>query len=153
MSNSMTLWTVAHQLLCAWDFPGKNTGEDCHALLQGLFLTQGSNLDLMSPALASKCFFTTSTTWEAPWRRLTCVLLGKKRKSLWQQKMRMKASENSIKTSSLPYVKLDSQWKFAVWCWELKSSALWQPRGVGWCGRWEGGSRRRGYTYIYRRFM
>ena len=27
---------------------------------------------------------------------------------------RMKASENSIKTSTLPYVKLDSQWKFAV---------------------------------------
>ena len=25
------------------DAPGKNTGEGCHALLQGLFLTQGSN--------------------------------------------------------------------------------------------------------------
>ena len=46
MSDSMTLWTVAHQLICAWDFPGKNTGEDCHALLQGLFLTQGSKLAL-----------------------------------------------------------------------------------------------------------
>ena len=25
------------------DAPGKNTGVDCHVLLQGLFLTQGSN--------------------------------------------------------------------------------------------------------------
>ena len=25
------------------DFPGKNTGAGCHALLQGIFLTKGSN--------------------------------------------------------------------------------------------------------------
>ena len=31
------------RLLCPLDFPGKNTGLDCHFLLQGLFLTQGSN--------------------------------------------------------------------------------------------------------------
>ena len=37
---------------------------DCHTLLQGIFLTQGSNLHLMFPALADG-FFTTSTTWEA----------------------------------------------------------------------------------------
>ena len=29
------------------DFPGKNTGVDCHALLQGIFPTQGSNLHLL----------------------------------------------------------------------------------------------------------
>ena len=28
------------QLLCPWDFPGKNTGVGCHALFQGIFLTQ-----------------------------------------------------------------------------------------------------------------
>ena len=28
------------------DFPGENTGEDCHALLQGIFLIQGSKPDL-----------------------------------------------------------------------------------------------------------
>ena len=28
------------------DFPGKNTGVGCHALLQGIFPTQGSNLSL-----------------------------------------------------------------------------------------------------------
>ena len=31
------------RLLCSRDFPGKNTGVDCHFLLQGIFLTQGSN--------------------------------------------------------------------------------------------------------------
>ena len=30
-----------------WDFPGKNTGVVCHALLQGIFLTQGVNLHLL----------------------------------------------------------------------------------------------------------
>ena len=30
-----------------WDFPGKNTGVRSHFLLQGIFLTQGSNLRLL----------------------------------------------------------------------------------------------------------
>ena len=29
--------------LCLWGFPGKNAGVGCHFLLQGIFLTQGSN--------------------------------------------------------------------------------------------------------------
>ena len=33
-------------LLCPWDSPGKNTGVDCHFLLQGILPTQGSNLHL-----------------------------------------------------------------------------------------------------------
>ena len=35
------------RLLCPWDSPGKNTGVGCHALLQGIFLTQGSNPGLL----------------------------------------------------------------------------------------------------------
>ena len=42
-----TPWTRAHQALCLWDSPGKNTGVSCHALLQGIFLTQGLNLHLL----------------------------------------------------------------------------------------------------------
>ena len=42
-----TPWTVACQLFCPWDFPGKNTGVGSHSLLQGIFLTQGSNLGLL----------------------------------------------------------------------------------------------------------
>ena len=41
----VTLRTVARQTaLCLWGFSDKNTGVGCHALLQGIFLTQGSNL-------------------------------------------------------------------------------------------------------------
>ena len=48
----VTLWTVAHQALV-------------YGILQArIFLIQGWNLRLMSPALAGG-FFTTSTTWEA----------------------------------------------------------------------------------------
>ena len=35
------------RLLCPWDSPGKNTGVRCHALLQGIFLIQGSNPHLL----------------------------------------------------------------------------------------------------------
>ena len=35
------------RLLCPWNFPGKNTGVGCHLLLQGIFLTQGSNPHLL----------------------------------------------------------------------------------------------------------
>ena len=31
------------RLLHPWDSPGKNTGADCHSLLQRIFLTQGLN--------------------------------------------------------------------------------------------------------------
>ena len=35
------------RLLCPWDSPGKNTGVGCHALLQGILLTQASNLHFL----------------------------------------------------------------------------------------------------------
>ena len=45
--------TLCDPLVCCplgsshpWNSPGKNTGEGCHALLQGFFLTQVSNLHL-----------------------------------------------------------------------------------------------------------
>ena len=39
------LWPT--RLLYSWDFPGKNSGVDCHVLLQGIFLTQGLNAFLL----------------------------------------------------------------------------------------------------------
>ena len=42
-----TLWTVACQVPLSIRFSGKNTGLGCHSLLQGIFLTQGSNLHLL----------------------------------------------------------------------------------------------------------
>ena len=48
MSDSLRLceWLPA-RLLCPRDSLGKNTGVDCHALLQGIFPTQGLNLHLL----------------------------------------------------------------------------------------------------------
>ena len=54
------------RLLCPWDSPGKNKGVGCHALLQGIFLTQDCSPLLMSLALAGRSF-TIRATWEAPW--------------------------------------------------------------------------------------
>ena len=45
----LTLWVPRLQLprfLSPWDFPGKKTEVGFHLLLQGIFLTQGSNLHL-----------------------------------------------------------------------------------------------------------
>ena len=47
---SDSLWPHGLQparLFCPWDSPGKNTGVGCHAFLQGIFSTQGSNLYLL----------------------------------------------------------------------------------------------------------
>ena len=44
------LWPHGQQparVLCPWDSPGKNTGMGCHALFQGIFLTQGLSLCLL----------------------------------------------------------------------------------------------------------
>ena len=41
----VTLWTA--RLLCPWDSVGKDTGVGCHALLQGIFPTQGLNPHLL----------------------------------------------------------------------------------------------------------
>ena len=43
----VTLRTVACQAPLSMDSPGKNTGAGCHAFLQGMFPTQGSNPRLL----------------------------------------------------------------------------------------------------------
>ena len=61
MSDSLRSYA---SLLCLWDSPGKNTGMGSHALLQGIFPTQGSPVFLKFLASTGR-FFTTSATWEA----------------------------------------------------------------------------------------
>ena len=59
-----TLWDQRAKLLSPWDFPDENTGVGGHFLLQGIFLTQGSNaslLNLLHWRADSHC-----PTWE-PW--------------------------------------------------------------------------------------
>ena len=48
MSNSLQPHGLQPaSLLYPWDSPNKNIGVACHALLQGIFLTQGSNPPLL----------------------------------------------------------------------------------------------------------
>ena len=74
------LWIVCHslwlhgllptRLLRPLDFPGKNTGVDCYSVLQGNFLTQGSNL----PSCIAGRFFTVWATREAPFMYYLCEM-------------------------------------------------------------------------------
>ena len=46
--------------------------------------------------------------------------------------------------------KLHSQWEFAVWLRKFKQGlCINLARGMGWGGRWEGGSKGSGYMYTY----
>ena len=53
----LTLWTVACQAPLPMEFLSKNTGIGCHFLLQGTFLTQGSNLHLLRLLHCSQILF------------------------------------------------------------------------------------------------
>ena len=70
------------RLFCPWDSPGKNTGVGCRALLQGIFLTQGSNPHLFhllhwQAVRSLGGFFTSSPTFGK-----TLITLGPKLISL-----------------------------------------------------------------------
>ena len=58
--------------LCPWDFPDKNTGVGCHALLQGIFPTQGSNLHLLC-LLHCWWILYLRTYWEALSLQVYCL--------------------------------------------------------------------------------
>ena len=45
--SRVRLFATPWRLICPWDSPGEDTGVGCHALLQGIFLTQGSNSRLL----------------------------------------------------------------------------------------------------------
>ena len=74
MFNS--LWPHGLQparLLCPWDSLGKNTGVDCHALLQGIFPTQGLNPGLLHCRWILYCL----SHKEAHIIHITCKIYGK----------------------------------------------------------------------------
>ena len=54
---------------------------------------------------------------------------------------------------SIIICKIDDQGKFDAWSWAPKASALGQPRGIGWEGRWAGGSGWGGHMYTCGPFM
>ena len=49
-------WDPA-RILCPWDFPGNNTEMGCHSLLQGIFLTHGSNSHLLCLLHCRRIFY------------------------------------------------------------------------------------------------
>ena len=55
--------TLCDPLVCPWNSPGKNTGVDCHFLLQRIFTTQRSNQCLLH---CRKILYHLATR-EAPW--------------------------------------------------------------------------------------
>ena len=74
----VSLWTVAHQAPLSKDFAAKNTGMGHHALLQGIFLTQGLNLGFLHCRQILYCWATTQARQpmvaQAIWE--TCVVVG-----------------------------------------------------------------------------
>ena len=55
--------------------------------------------------------------------------------------------ESNMETN-ITICKIDGQ-RACCMAQETQTGALYQPRGVGWGGRWEGGSKGRGYMYPY----
>ena len=63
VSDSAASWTVPARLIHPWDFPAKSTGVGCHFLLQGIFLTQGSNLGLLHCRQTPFCLSCKGRSW------------------------------------------------------------------------------------------
>ena len=69
MSDSLRPYgLLPARLLCPWNSLGKNTGVGCHALLQGIFLTQGENPHLLCLLHWQVGSFITSDIWEAQFK-------------------------------------------------------------------------------------
>ena len=62
---------------------------------------------------------------------------------------RVKCMERVTCKVTLPYVKYGQATGICCMSQKTKTGTLYQPRGVGWGGRWEGGSKGRGYMYTY----
>ena len=100
MSDS--LWPHGLQparLLCLWDSPGKNTGVGCHFLLQGIFPTQGSNLN-QSLALAGR-FFPTAPPGKPQLHLLAFILNMKSSQAWWQWSNKMQTKKTDELTALL----------------------------------------------------
>ena len=90
------------RLLCSWDSPGKNTVVGCHALLQGIFPTQGSNPGLLhcrqilyhSSYLGSPALYFNSNQWFPP-----TVFMGNSKRT--PEKLQVKRNRLSLSSKLL----------------------------------------------------
>ena len=98
------------------DFPGKNIGVGCHALLQGIFPTQGSNPGLLH------C------------RRILYRLSHQgSQKTQWVfPKLKVKWTDKIWKRGSFSKFLVGSKVDCNVRCQTPRTGALWQPGVMGW---------------------
>ena len=70
-SSSSSSRMVSHQAPLSMGSPGKNTAVGCRALLQGIFLTQGSNPHLLPLLLwqveKEMAIHSSTLAWKIPW--------------------------------------------------------------------------------------
>ena len=88
----VTSWTVALQAPLLMGFCSKNNGVGCHFLLQGIFLTQGSNLCLLNRQAASLLLGhqgNSSRLW-------SCLIMTAGRS--WNRRTPFKQSSNPLQT-------------------------------------------------------
>ena len=117
-----TLWTVAHQALSVHGFPSKNTRVGCHALLQGIFATQGLNPRLSCLLHWQLCF-------------LSLVLPGKpsflcstpQKKNLQEKSVRVISSSEF---TCIPHSLLTWNCK-CLWSWISMQQLNWKIPMVG----------------------
>ena len=71
-----TLWILAHLAPLSWNSPGKNTGVRCHALLLGIFPSEGLNPCLLRLLHFQADSLQLAPTWEALLSLLSNYLLN-----------------------------------------------------------------------------
>ena len=126
--DSVTPWTVARQAPLSMDSPGRNTGVGCYFLLQGVFLTQESNLPLLHGQADS----------------LPLSHLGSS--FAWVANALLMFPDPSVPA-------LSERWPVAL-THRDRGPALWLPVGFGqwWCPSWDGiveeGKRRLGFLFL-----
>ena len=116
--------TAAHQTSHPWDSPGKNTGVGCHFLLQCMKVKSEREVAQSCPTIA--------TPWTAAYQ--APLSMGFSRQKYW----------SGVPLPSPPFLI-----SYALKTGSFSPSSLWQPRGVGWRGRWEAGSRGKGHMSVY----
>ena len=105
MSDSVTSRTIIHQLLCPWNLPGKNTGEDCYFLFQGIFPNQGLNC---TPCIGKWILYHWATSEApanclAPFQSLSQDLLPRKLK--WRHHLYPYTLKLPIHLLSMPHLR------------------------------------------------
>ena len=108
-----TPWTVAHQFLCPWDFPGKNTGVGYHFLLQGGFSWPRDQTHISCISCIGRQILYHWATWEA---------------QSYDQLWPMSCEGKDV---SKPVVKMSWVfWRSHSLLFGLSASWLWKP---SWC--------------------